>query len=58
MHDTGKRIDTQDTLLVTGFSCLEIGVGMIYVPAALILAGILFFVFALLIEKSKRAATR
>jgi hypothetical protein len=53
----GKRhIDTQDVLLVTGFGCLESGVGMIYLPAALILAGVLFFIFALLIEISKRAA--
>jgi hypothetical protein len=50
-----KYIDTQDVLLVTGFGCLESGVGMIYVPAAFILAGLLFFIFAALIEKAKRA---
>ena len=50
-----SRIDLQDILLVLGFLCLESGVGAIYIPAALILAGVLFFVFASLIERAKRA---
>ena len=46
--------DWQDALLVAGFVCLETGVAFIYWPAALILAGLLFFLFAFLIERAKR----
>jgi hypothetical protein len=45
---------TQDVLLVVGVACLIGGVGMIFVPAALILAGLLSFGFVYLIEKSNR----
>jgi len=45
---------TQDVLLVCGVVFLIAGVGMIFVPAALILAGLLSFGFVFLIEKSRR----
>lgn len=48
------RIDLQDVLIALGFIALEAGVAMIYVPVALILAGLVLFAFALLIETDKR----
>ena len=42
-----SRVDLQDALLVLGFCCLEAGVAVIYWPAALILAGVLFLAAAL-----------
>jgi len=50
------RIDLQDVLIVLGFIGLEVGVGMIYRPAALILGGLILLAFALLIETDKRRA--
>jgi hypothetical protein len=47
------RIDTQDGCLVLGFCLLEAGTALIYVPAALILAGLLFIVAAGLIEATR-----
>jgi hypothetical protein len=43
-----NRFDSLDIFVVLGFILLEAGVGAIYIPAALILAGILMFAFALL----------
>ena len=53
-----KNLDLQDVLIVAGFLGLESGVAAIYWPAALILAGLIFFSFALLIERSQRIAKR
>ena len=49
-----ERFDLQDCLIVGGFICLVTGVGVIYWPAALILAGLLFFAAVWLIELAKR----
>lgn len=45
-----RRFDLQDGLVASGFVALVVGVAAIYWPAALILAGLLFFGFAALIE--------
>ena len=49
-----RKLDLQDTLLIAGFACLEIGIARISVSAALVVAGVLFFGFAYLIEVSKK----
>jgi hypothetical protein len=48
-----SRWDMQDALLVAGFLTLEAGVAFIDWRAALILAGLLFFGFAFLIETAR-----
>jgi len=53
-----KRIDLQDCLLLGGFACFETGVALISRPWALILAGLICFGFALLIERAKSAETK
>jgi hypothetical protein len=49
-----RLLDLQDVLLALGFLALTRGVAAIYWPAALILAGLIFFTFALLIERAKK----
>lgn len=46
-------IDVQDVMIVVGFLSLVCGVATIYWPAALIVAGLLFFAFAWLIQLSR-----
>jgi hypothetical protein len=52
------KFDLQDCLLAAGFVSFETGVGFIYWPAALILAGLLCFAFALAIEREKKLMER
>jgi hypothetical protein len=48
-----QRIDIQDSALTLGFLLLEAGTALVYIPAALILAGFLFIVSAGLIQASR-----
>ena len=48
-----NRIDLQDVLLVAGSLALIEGVDMIYIPAAVMLFGVMCLVFALAIERAK-----
>jgi hypothetical protein len=50
-----KKFDLQDALLLCGFVSFEAGVAAISWPWALILAGMICFGFALLIERAKVA---
>jgi hypothetical protein len=50
-----KQIDVQDILLVVGCICLIVGAGMIYRPAALIVAGALFLAMVYMIERTRAA---
>lgn len=55
MEAEPRRVDLQDALLIFGFLSVVGGVAAIHWPSALILAGVMFFVSALLIERTKRA---
>lgn len=48
-----SRFDVQDGLIAAGFVAIEVGIGLWSIAAALIVAGLLFFAAAYLIEKSK-----
>ncbi len=48
-----SEFDAQDALLIAGFVSLETGVAFVYWPAAFILAGLLCFGFAYLIERAR-----
>lgn len=52
-----EHFDLQDFLLALGVIALEAGVGMLSVPAALILGGALCLFFAWLMERAKKRGT-
>lgn len=53
LQTPAKRFDLQDGLVIGGFVALEAGIAAIYWPAALIVAGLLAFGFAYLIERDR-----
>jgi len=50
---TEPKFDLQDFFVALGSFSLVAGTALIYVPAAVILAGVLCFVFAIMIERAR-----
>lgn len=50
-----KHTDLPDGLIVAGYALVTTGTAAIYWPAGVVVAGLLCFCFAVLIERAKKA---